>query len=261
MKSIERLRFLLEKANKHNFVSIPDSARELKVSVETIRRDINILCEQKKLKKVHGGAVPIRTAVRKDPVYSQRFQRNPLGREAVAAAAAKLIRSGDVVPLDGGATTLLVAKHLTGVENVTFVVGSLHVATTLIEKLESGEISGTLILLGGTVRPHDRNAIDAYAMESLNNFRFDIAFISASAVAAQGVFNASLSDIYMRKLIDQSTVSVLVADSDKLGGTSTHRFAAATDFDHIFVDNRAPVPQDLQELLDNSHTQLTVVPL
>ena len=65
MKSIERQRFLMTKANKHNFVSIPDSARELKVSIETIRRDINILCEQKKLKKVHGGAVPLHAAVKK----------------------------------------------------------------------------------------------------------------------------------------------------------------------------------------------------
>ena len=63
MKSVERQRFLLTKASKFNFVSIPDSARELKVSVETIRRDINILCSQKKLKKVHGGAVPLGSGV------------------------------------------------------------------------------------------------------------------------------------------------------------------------------------------------------
>ena len=55
MKSIERQRFLMAKAKKNNFISIPDSAAELGVSVETIRRDINILCAQKQLKKVRSG--------------------------------------------------------------------------------------------------------------------------------------------------------------------------------------------------------------
>lgn len=261
MKSVERQQFLLTRAGRANFVSIPDSARELQVSVETIRRDINILCSQKKLKKVHGGAVPIQAAVKKDPAYRQRFQLNPKGREAVAAAAAKMIKNGDVVTLDGGATTLLLAQHITGVENVTFVVDSLHIATTLADKLAAGEITGKLILLGGTVELANYTMADSLALQTLESFQFDMAFVSASSVSAWGVANSSLSGIFVRKLMDHSSVSILVTDSDKLGGTSTYRFASATDFDHIFVDNRAPVPQDLQELLDSSHTQLTVVPL
>ena len=129
MKSIDRQHFLLTYANKYSFVSIPQSALELKVSVETIRRDINILCDQKKLKKVHGGAVPIHAAIRKDPTYQERFFHNPRGREAVAAAAAKLIQNGDVVTIDSGATNKLLAQHITGVEHVTFVVNSLHIAS------------------------------------------------------------------------------------------------------------------------------------
>lgn len=259
MKSIERQRFLLTKANRFNFVSIPDSAGELRVSVETIRRDINILCSQKKLKKVHGGAVPIQATVRKDPAYNQRFQHNPKGREAVAAAAARLIKNGDVVTLDGGATTLLLAKHITGVENVTFVVNSLHIATTLAEKLESGEITGKLIIPGGTVDPASQNATDGYAMANLEPFRFDIAFISASSVSVQGVANSSLSGVFVRKLMEHSAASVLIFDSDKLGGTSTYRFAMPTDFAQIFVDDRLPIPQDLLDALEGTDTVLTIV--
>lgn len=260
MKSIERQRFLLTRANKANFVSIPDSARELQVSVETIRRDINILCSQKKLKKVHGGAVPIQSTIRKDPAYNQRFQQNPKGREAVAAAAARLIKNGDVVTLDGGATTLLLAKHITGVENVTFVVDSLHIATTLADKLAAGEVTGNLIFLGGTVDLDNYTVSDSYALRNLEPFRFDIAFVSASSVSAWGVANSSLSGIFVRKLMDHSSVSILVTDSDKLGGTSTYRFALPTDFAQIFVDDRLPAPQDLLDALEGTDTKLTVVP-
>lgn len=261
MKSMERQRFLLTKASKFNFVSIPDSARELKVSVETIRRDINILCDQKRLKKVHGGAVPIHAAIKKDPAYQQRFQLNPKGREAVAAAAARLIKNGDVVTMDGGATTLLLAKHITGVEDVTFVVDSLYIATTLADKLSSGEITGKLIFLGGTVDLDNYTVSDSYALRNLEPFRFDIAFVSASSVSAWGVANSSLSGVFVRKLMDHSSVSILVTDSDKLGGTSTYRFALPTDFDQIFVDDRLPVPQDLLDALEGTDTKLTVVPI
>lgn len=261
MKSMERQRFLLTKASKFNFVSIPDSARELQVSVETIRRDINILCSQKKLKKVHGGAVPIHSTIRKDPAFNQRFQQNPRGREAVAAAAAKLIKNGDVVTMDGGATTLLLAKHITGVENVTFVVNSLHIATTLADKLAAGEITGKLILLGGTLGLSTYTVDDSLALQNLEPFRFDISFASASSVSAWGVANSSLSGIFIRKLMDHSSASVLVVDSNKLGSNSTYRFAMLTDFDQIFVDDRLPLPQDLLDALEGSDTKLTVVPI
>ena len=259
MKSIERQRFLMTKANKHNFVSIPDSARELKVSIETIRRDINILCEQKKLKKVHGGAVPLHAAVKKDPSFLLRFQRNPQGKAAVAAEAAKLVHDGDVVTMDGGATTAVVAQQLQGLRDVTFVVNSIRIAEILTEKIASGELTGKMILIGGEVHIPELSTTDAFALEQLDGFRFDIAFVSASSISASGVANTTLSGVFVRKLMKQAAMSVLVADSDKLGGTSTYRFAMPGDFAHIIVDDKIPMPQDLKELLDASDTQLTIV--
>lgn len=259
MKSIARQQFLLSKANKSNFVSIPDSAQELKVSVETIRRDINILCDQKKLKKVHGGAVPIQTAIKKDPPYSQRLQRNFSGKDAVGIAAAALVRDGNVVSMDGGATTAFVAQHIRDVKNVTFVVNSLHIADILASKFESGEITGNLILIGGDVRFPERSVIDAYALEQLSRFRFDVVFASASSVSTVGVSNTTLSGVFVGQLLRRAAVTVLVMDSEKLGGTSTYQFAMPNDFDHIITDDLHPFPQDLMELLNHSDTQLTIV--
>lgn len=259
MKSIERQAYLLKAATQNKFVSIPRSAAELHISVETIRRDINILCDQKKLKKVHGGAIPIYAAVKKDPDYSQRFSRNPKGKDVVAAEAAKLVKNGDVVTMDGGATTMLVAQHITNVQNVTFVVNSLHIATILADKLESGELTGSLIFLGGDLELSNRTTDGAYALEQLDNFRFDICFASASSVSVTGVANSSLCGVYVAKLLKHAAMRVLVVDSEKLGGTSTYRFASTTDFDRIITDDQNPTPQDLLDLLINSGTQFTVV--
>lgn len=258
MNTLERQRFLMTKANKFNFVSIPDSARELKVSVETIRRDINILCEQKKLKKVHGGAVPIHAAVKKDPKYPQRFHHNPKGKAAVAQEAAKLIRNGDVVTFDGGATAAMVAQHIHDIKDVTFIVNSLHIANILAEKLDNHEITGRVILIGGELHTASRICTDTYAMEQLENFRFDIAFISASSLSADGIANTTLGGVFVSKLIKHAATTVLVVDSDKLGGASTYRFAKVTDVSHIIVDDLNPMPQDLLEALEGSDTKLTV---
>ncbi len=260
MKTLERQKLLLAKANKNSFVSIPDTAQELQVSVETIRRDINILCNQKKLKKVHGGAVPIQNAIRKDPSFFQRFHHNPKGKSAVAAESAQLVRSGDVVTMDGGATTLMVAQHITGVSNVTFVVNSLPIASTLIEKISSGDISGNVIILGGKLTPANQTVSDAYALEQLEHFRFDIAFISASSVSAYGVSNFSLSGVFVRKLMDHAATRVLAIDSEKLGAASTYRFASISDFDYVVTDDLNPFPQDLWEQVESSKVHLTIVP-
>ncbi len=259
MKSIERQHFLMAKAKKANFISIPDSATELGVSVETIRRDINILCAQKQLKKVHGGAVPVKTALHKDALFPQRLKQYQDRKLAVASEGCKLIRDGDVVSFDGGATTVALAEALEDKHNMTFVVNSLHIAEILARKLREGILSGRLILIGGDVDINSLYIMDAYAVDSLDKFHFDVAFVSCSSLSASGVCNSSLSGIYCKHLVSRSTAAVLVLDSSKLGATSTYEFAKPTDFAHIIVDDQAPIPQDLLQVLENSDTKLTVV--
>lgn len=259
MKSIERQQFLMAKAKKSEFVSIPGAAAELGVSVETIRRDINILSAQKQLKKVHGGAVPIKVALHKDALFPQRLRLHQNRKLAVVNEASKLIRDGDVVSFDGGATTVALAEALEDKHNVTFVVNSLHIAEILARKLRDGVLSGRLILIGGDVDINSLYIMDSYAVDTLDKFHFDIAFVSCSSLSAGGVCNSSLSGIYCKHLVSRSTAAVLILDSSKLGNTSTYEFAKPTDFAHIIVDDQAPIPQDLLQLLEDSDTKLTVV--
>lgn len=258
MKSTERQHFLIAKAKKANFISIPGAAEELGVSVETIRRDINILCAQNQLKKVHGGAVPVKIAMHKDALFSQRLKQYQGRKLAVVNEASKYIRDGDVVALDGGATTYQFAEALQDKHNVTFIVSSLPIAEVLTRKFREGILTGRLIFIGGEIDTNSLYATDAYALNALEKFHFDIAFLSCTSLSANSVCNSSLS-IYSTHLINRATTSVLMLDSSKLGNTSTYEFAKPTDFTQIVVDDQAPIPQDLLQLLENSDTKLTVV--
>ena len=75
-----------------------------------------------------------------------RIQRNQQGKIAIAKEAVKLIRNGNIVSFDGGATTEVLASCIQDVSNVTFVVNSLPIAITLTDKIRAGEISGTVIV-------------------------------------------------------------------------------------------------------------------
>ncbi len=259
MRSEKRREYILQVAQKDGFVSISEAAEHLRVSIETVRRDINVLCGKNLLHKARGGAIPVKLPIRKDPEYLLRIRQNQHEKIAIGNEAAAMIHDGAVVTMDGGATTYAFASCIRGVHNVTFVLNSLPIANILLEKIESGEITGRIILIGGEVNIGNHSTQDAVAMSTIDKYHFDMAFVSCSSLSATGAANSSLSGVMVRKLMDKSSVSVLIADSEKLGKSSVYEFAKPTDFSHIITDNKHPMPADLKNVLTESDTHLTVV--
>ena len=259
MVSTQRKSYILKTAQTDGFVSIPKTAKKFGVSIETIRRDINELCQTHQLKKVHGGAAPIKFPIRKDSSFMTRLRQNQHSKLAICEEAVKMIHDGDVITMDGGATTAVLASCIADVHNVCFVVNSLPIATILLEKISNGEITGKVIMIGGELDAVNRTASDVIAATTIDKYHFDIAFVSCSSLSATGVSNSSLNGVFVRKLMDHASVSVLVVDSDKIGKNSVYQFAKPTDFDRIIIDNLIPCPAELEKELEATGTQLTVV--
>lgn len=260
MISQQRQDYILKIAQKNGFVSIPKTAKKLGVSVETVRRDINALCQKKQLKKVHGGAAPVKSPIWIDEKYSVRIQRNQQGKIAIAKEAAKMIRDRSIVSFDGGATTEVLASCIQNVQNVTFVVNSLPIAMTLQDKITAGEITGTVIVTGGQITVAGYRSYTFMAMDAMERYHYDLVFISCTAVSATDVSNsATNTSIYAKRLMQRASSSVLLADSEKLGKHSVCDFAKPTDFDRVIIDDRNPCPVDLAEALNASDTELTIV--
>jgi DeoR/GlpR family transcriptional regulator of sugar metabolism len=124
-----------------------------------------------------------------------------------------------------------------------------------------GEIIGNVILLGGALMPESFSTCDVQTLEELRNYHFHIAFISCTSFNWDSVANSQhSSSILVQRIMEQSNVSVLITDSDKIGKNSVYTFAKPTDFHRIIVDNQKPIPSDLLESIQNSETQLTVIP-
>lgn len=262
MHTYERQQYILRIAQQEGFVSIPKTANKLGVSVETIRRDINLLCKNQLLKKVYGGAKPTKMPVQRDAAFAKRILQNQQGKITIAAAAAAMIRNSSVVVFGGGVSTLALVNQIRNVQDVTFVTTSIRLANILLDKLEQGEITGKVIIIGGTVEPTSRTTIfSPAAMNELETYHFDTCFVSCTALSAEAVTDSAESSYGIRRMLRQSSQRILLVDSEKPGKTSLYTFAKPTDFDYIVTDDEVPFPSDIRKALEGTNTELIIVPI
>ena len=110
-------------------VRVEDLRQNLKVSVATIRRDLEILEENGKLQRVHGGAVTMENRL-EEAVFDDKTNQASKEKSRIAEEACKLISTGDSVYLDGGSTTLGLARLLKDRKDLTLVTNSCLLYTS-----------------------------------------------------------------------------------------------------------------------------------
>ncbi|MBQ3065999.1 MAG: DeoR/GlpR transcriptional regulator [Clostridia bacterium] len=260
MRTENRLQYLTEAAKKDGFVSISAAAEHLGVSIETIRRDINRLCAEKKLRKIRGGAVPLKLLMRSDARYEDRKRDSVQEKLLIGKAAASMIRSGMTVLFDSGVSIQSIAQCLHNIRDMTFITNSIPIASILLDKLSQQTVTGRLIFIGGRIHPENRCACDIIASEALERYSSDIAFVSCTALSADAVSSDDTDESrYSAQLLRRASMTVLIAESVKLGKNAVCTFAHPTDFNRIITADTHPIPDDLQKLLESSDTELCVV--
>lgn len=260
MRSEERHKLIMETAIRDGFVSISKMSGLLGVSIETIRRDINVLCNENKLRKVRGGASPVKLALRRDADYLLRKNNNQHVKMTIGMEAAKLITDGKIVIFDCGVSIQNVAECVSGVRDVTFITNSVPTMSILLDKFAAGDITGRVIMVGGEMDTQNRFSKGAAVTDTIDKYCADIAFISCTALSAENVSSYSLDECYFSShVMSRTAVSVLIAESEKLGKNSVYSFAKITDFDRIITDDKYEMPSSTLKILEDSDTQLTIV--
>src|SRR3954463_13570477 len=127
-------------------MALGDLAREVSASESTLRRDLDYFAEKGLLRRTHGGAIFL-TEKEPLPALEDPSQLKLEENQAVARVAAERIQDGDSVLLDGGTTTLEVARFLVG-RPVQIVTNSLPIA-----QLFASSRMTDLVMLGGYVFP------------------------------------------------------------------------------------------------------------
>lgn len=235
--------------------SVDALARLLGVSTATIRRDLQLLDEAGQVTRVHGGAIiPAGDSEDADlerPFAAVAADATP-DKRAIARLAATLVSDGDVVLLDVGTTTQLLAYELRG-RQVTVMTTSLAVLDVLRD-----DPAVELILLGGWVRRAYHSLVGVLTEDALRQVHANLAFLGASGVRRDGeVLDTTLVEVPVKRaMVEACDRAVLLADKFKFPGSGKLRVCRMADLD-VLVTNTGADPETLQICSDNGVEVLT----
>ncbi|CAM3341887.1 DeoR/GlpR family DNA-binding transcription regulator [Zobellia roscoffensis] len=212
----ERQQTILNEVELHNRILLTDIADTLDVSIDTIRRDVKELDAEKKLRRVHGGAISLgftTNSTRNSNIYKQK------DKIRIAEKALALIKDGSVIFVDGGTTCLELAQLIPEHIEVTCFTHSLPVAMELLTKPNV-----TVIMVGGQVSGESQTAIGANAIHNLAEIKVDYSFIGTGYVDSYfGLTEFDWDIVQVKKaVIKCSKKTVLLSISEKLN--SQHRY-------------------------------------
>lgn len=230
---------------KNGEVSISELARRFQVSIETIRRDINLLCGKNLLKKVRGGAVPIEFSVRED-AYEVRHLQNNIQKSAIGAyIATNLIEDNDTIAISSGSTMEVLASCITA-RNLLIVTNSINIASILQNRMRQHLLSGEVIMLGGVLRADEHYTGGSIAVEMLKKFTFNKAFLGVSAISGRDIMTYNIEEgIIMSTMMDHARYCCLAADSSKFDVRSTYAFADLAEIDAVVTEEDADLSEEM----------------
>lgn len=246
----ERRAILLKKIEEKGFVSIQELVESLQTSESTVRRDLEYLDEtSKQVRRTRGGAAYIGESitefeVRKDRAFGQK--------QRVAQVVANLIEPGEVVLMDGGTTTLEVARALVG-KPLQVVTNSMPIVGLFVNQPNI-----ELIVIGGYVYPKTGVALGDLAVSMLKNVHAKRLVMSVGGITESGLFNSNTLLVETeRQMIAAADEVVVVTDSSKFGHRALAHLAPLTSVHRLVVDGG--VSDEWREVIEKAGIKLTVV--
>lgn len=227
----ERQSRILDIAKQVGRVTVEDLASRFDVSPQTIRKDLNELCDQRLLARVHGGAI-LSSGI-ENFGYDARRNIALEEKEAIGRAAAGLIPNNAALFINIGTTTEAVARALASHVGLMVITNNINVANAL-RPLPAIEV----IISGGVVRRSDGGIVGEAAVDFIRQFRVDYAIIGASAIDEDG----ALLDYDFREVkVAQAIISnarhvVLVADATKFQRAAPVRIGHLSQVNSFVTD-------------------------
>ncbi|SEO97585.1 transcriptional regulator, DeoR family [Salinihabitans flavidus] len=227
----DRQREIVALIRRSGLQSINRLADRFGVATQTIRRDINGLCDHGLARRVHGGVVAPSNPVNLN--FSARRILNEDAKRAIARAAACEIPNGSTVLLGIGTTVQYTAEALMEHADLTIITNNLEVATLLCIA-DSAEVH----LLGGILRSDDRDVVGGRTLHDISRFVADVGVIGAGALDPEhGITDFKSIDAEIgRAILAQSRRAILVADGAKWKKRASHRVAGFDRIDSFVTD-------------------------
>ncbi len=230
MLTDERRAVILDRLRTHGRVLAADLSSEFEVSSDTIRRDLREMDALGLLRRVHGGALPRHGDASS---FATRARRAPEAKASIARRAAGFVQDGQVVLLDGGTTTLELARALRDDLRASVITTSPPIALALAD-----HPGLDVTVIGGTLRPESLVTVGAATVEALRVIRADVVFLGVCGLHPEiGVTTDDLEERHAKAaMIDGAGEVVALADHDKLGTAMPVVVAPMQAVTHLVTD-------------------------
>ncbi len=241
---------IVELIKQHGYMSIDALARELDVTPQTIRRDINMLAEEDILRRYHGGAGLGSTSVQNED-YLKRKNWNQQEKDRIASLVAEHIPDNSSLFMNIGTTVESVARALLNHSGLKIITNNLNVASIF-----SGREEFEVTIAGGTVRQRDGGIIGEATIDFIRQFKVDYAVMGISGIDEDG----TLLDFDYREvrvaqaMIEHARKIYLVADHSKIGRNAVVRLGHISQVSAMFTD--IPLPESLQQQAEQAGLQV-----
>jgi DeoR family glycerol-3-phosphate regulon repressor len=232
---------ILGLARRTGRVEVDGLAADYEVTPQTIRKDLNELCDRGLLQRVHGGAVYPSNVT--NYAYESRRIIAAEEKHRIGMRTAAMIPDNSSMILNIGTTTEQVAMALRGHSDLMVITNNIHIAHIL-----SDANAAEVVVAGGVLRKSDGGIVGEAAAEFIRQFRVDYAIIGASAIDEDGtILDYDFREVRVsREIIAHARRTILVADATKFERSAPVRIANLSDIS-TFVTDRTP-PQPIVEL-------------
>lgn len=233
--NVRRFDIILKLLKNNKNIRVQELMKELNVSEATIRRDLNILEKNGKIKRVHGGA--ILTSTNEEDIISKKTIHSK-EKEKIGKLASQYIKDGDTIYLDAGSTTEALIKFLEYKKNIKVVTNGI----SHLEILNRYGIE--TYLLGGEAKFTTGATIGIGAIYSLRTYNIDIAFIGANGVSKEGYSTPDTKEAMIKnEAVNRANQVCFLCDSSKFEKKSFVIFASLEDGELI---TEGEIPEELK---------------
>ena len=226
---------------------------ELRVPVETIRRDLASLERDGVLDRVHGGAASLGQRRSEEPSFGERARAQEPAKSRMGLAAAALVRDGMTLFVDVGTTMLALARALPVTFRGVIVTNSMPLAAEFVRRPRV-----QLLLTGGRMRCDDMALSGRHALDLIEAVQADIAFIASGGVhPTSGLTDFYLDEVATRvAMMRNSAKSYVLADSTKFNRIAPFRVVGWDSVTGLVTDEHPPA--GLQAALIDAAADLIV---
>ena len=249
LSAAERRSQIAQMVLENGKVFVANLVSQFEVTETSIRRDLTLLEQGGRLKRVHGGAIPIPGSSRTDS-FAEKKELHIKAKERIGKVAAELIKPKDIVLLDSGTTTLQVVRHvpsaLRNSNMITLVTNSQPIAQEVL-----AWPSPNLTILGGLYLPDYQAMVGPQTLAQLQELTADKVFLGTDGLTLGS--GATTANVLMaevdRMMVEHSRQVILVTDSSKIGRVGFIPIKAVNSIHILITDTNAP-PDIVQSIRD-----------